>query len=131
MKPRRIPLTAAQYQELCQIEGWQLFEIERERWHTIPGLSRLDDTFAIMGSADSNDPRLLNEINAVAGFDQLVWEANPKPGEPEGNAYHHVMQFVNHPDYPCVLHGPFSSETSLRHWFEADDLDIYWSRNDE
>ena len=119
-------LTEAQFAELSLIDGWSIQEIARQHWPSIPGLPRLQDTVAIMGSAAMSDPRLLNGIEAVAGLDQLVWEANPKPGEPEGNAYHFVVQVVNRSDFPYVLHGPFRSETKTGHWFTADDLDVYW-----
>ncbi len=126
MRPKKKALTAAQYSRIERLQGWKVFGIPRVDWNAIPGLTRLEDTIAIMGSADYNDPRLLNSIQAVAGFDQLVYESNPKPGEPSGNAYHFVVQRSNRQDYPYILHGPFKSETRVKHWFDADDLEVYW-----
>ena len=127
MKPKHTPLTTQQFERLSRIQGWKVYEIPEVDWTAIPGLSRREDTIAVMGSADFNDPKLLNEIRAVAGFDQLVHESSPKPGEPEGNAYHFVIQQINHPNYPYLLHGPFKAETRVNHWFEEEDLDEYWS----
>ena len=78
-----------------------------------------------MGSADANDARLLNMVHAIAGFDQLVHEPHPHAGEPEGNAYHYVIQKINHTAYPYIMYGPYRTETTVTHWFSADNLDAY------
>jgi hypothetical protein len=129
--PKHVPLSRHQCEILQRDDQWKLFEIPREDWNNIPGLSRVENTFAVMGSADPNDPRLLNMIKrSVAGFDQLVFEPNPKPGETEGNAYHFVIQESGHEDCPYILHGPFYTEARVAHHFEAGDLDHYNSGND-
>lgn len=99
-----------------------------EHWAKIPGLQRLNDTVAVMASGTLSDPGVLNDVeNAIAGADVLVHESNPYPDEPEGNAYHYVVQRINDPRFPYVVHGPFRSETLVDHWFEADQLDRYWA----
>lgn len=52
-------------------------------------------------------------------------ETNPKKGEPEGNAYHYVVQQTSDSDFPYILYSPFSTEARVGHWFTADDLDEY------
>jgi hypothetical protein len=79
-----------------------------------------------MGSGDMSGPRLLNGIHAIAGFDHLVFERRPRPGEPAGNAYHWVIQAITDRRFPFLLHGPFKSETRVPHWFDSDDLALYW-----
>ena len=123
MRIKHIPLTAVQFEQLNRVQGWEVYEIPRIDW---PNLPRLKDSIALMGSADINDPKLLNDIQAVAGLDQLVYESNPKPGEQEGNAYHFVVEQTNDPRCPYLLHGPFKSGTKVKHWFEVQDLDKYW-----
>jgi hypothetical protein len=125
MKPKRKPLTTQQFEMLSQVQGWEIFEIPKESWKSIPGLTRQEDTIAIMGSADVYNEKLLNKIHSIAGFDQLVFENRPHPGEPEGNAYHYVIQQTTRSDYPYILHGPFTSETRVGHWFNSDDIDKY------
>jgi hypothetical protein len=68
----------------------------------------------------------LNGINSIAGLEVLTCEKNPKEGEPEGNAYHYVIQQINDPYYPYLIHGPFKSGMFVEHWFEAEQLDRYW-----
>jgi hypothetical protein len=38
-----------------------------------------------------------------------------------------VIQQISDPRYPFLLHGPFKSETIVEHWFDAPQLDRYWS----
>ena len=125
MKPKHKLLTSQQFENISGVQGWKVFEIPKESWGTILGLSRLEDTIAVMGSVDIYNPSLLNHIQSVAGFDQLVHETNPHPSEPEGNAYHYVIQQTTRSDYPYILHGPFRSETKVDHWFNIDDVDRY------
>lgn len=125
MKPKRKHLTAEQYENLISSQGWEEFEIPKEKWDTISNLTRKEDTIAMMGSADINNPKLLNRIYAIAGIDQLVHEIHPKVGEPEGNAYHFVIQLTSHSNFPYILHGPFRSETKIGHHFDISDLDKY------
>lgn len=128
MKRKRKPLTEEQYDKLCTTDGWKLNEVPAENWEKIPGLIRLEDTVAIMASGTVSDPRILNTIHAIAGFDVLVYESHPMvhKAEPEGNAYHYVIQKINYDRYPYLIYGPYRSETRVDHWFEADDLDLYW-----
>jgi hypothetical protein len=81
-----------------------------------------------MASGSTSDPRILNGISAVAGADVLAIETNPVPGEPEGNAYHFVIEKIKHPDFPYLMHGPFKSGTIVPHWYDSDDLDAYFSQ---
>ncbi|SRR6266567_3523115 len=85
----------------------------------------MKDATKRMGSANPNDPRLLNNRQCVAGFDQLVFESHRKPGEPEGNAYHYVIQESGRSDYPYILNGPFYSEARVPHYFEPHHIDVY------
>jgi hypothetical protein len=123
----RYPLTEEQFRQLPTSTGWPIVDIPPEQWSEFPGLVRLDDTVAVMVSGSTSDPRILNSIRAVAGIDQLVHETNPAPGEPEGNAYHFVIQEIRHDRFPYVLHGPFRSETTVPHWFGSSDLYRYWA----
>jgi len=130
MAPKRKPLTKEQYDLLGVKAGWELVEVDKEHWRKIPGIQRLDDTVAIMASGCIDDTRVLNDIHAIAGFDVLVHETRPQPNEPEGNAYHYVVQELRRSDYPYVLHGPFRSQTRVAHWYGAEDLAIYWESAD-
>jgi len=126
MDSKKVPLTRQQFEVLCHDSEWKLFDIPSQAWNLIPGLPRLEDTFAVMGSADPYNPRLLNMIKrCVAGFDQLVNETNPKPGEPEGNAYHFVVQESGRDDYPYILHGPFRTGMRINHHFEVNEIEAY------
>lgn len=129
MKAKRKLLTEQQFGVLSKVQGWKVFEVPREQWGSIPGVSRLEDTIAIMGSANIYDRKLLNQIQSVAGFDQLVHETNPHNGEPEGNAYHYVVQQISNSNYPFILHGPYRTDANINHWFQADDLDEYLKDN--
>jgi hypothetical protein len=83
-----------------------------------------------MGSANEFNPKLLNMINGIAGFDQLVHETNPHAGEPEGNAYHYLIQQTNRTDYPYIIHGPYRSEARIKHHFSFDELENYREEKD-
>lgn len=128
MKNKRKPLTQEQFDQLHTTDGWNIDEVPRENWEKIPGLIRFEDTFAIIASGTVSDPRILNTIHAIAGFDVLVHESHPMvhKAESEGNAYHYVIQKINDDRHPYLMYGPFRSETRVDHWFEADDLDLYW-----
>ena len=129
MTTKRTPMTEEQFALLGKLEGWGIDEVPKENWNLIPGLERKQDTFAVMASGCFQDPKILNDINSVVGFDALAHEPNPKPNEPEGNAYHYVVQKISHPQYPYLLHGPFRSETLVKHWFESEQLDNYWKED--
>jgi len=126
MSVKRTPLTQEQFERLNTTANWDICEVPREHWDKIPSIQRLRDTVAIKGSADITAPQILNGIHSIAGFDVLTYEKNPMEGEPEGNAYHYVIQQINDPRYPYLMHGPFKSETIVPHWFDAEDLDRYW-----
>lgn len=84
---QRILLTREHPERLQRDKKWRTFERPREVWEKIPGLRRVQDTFACMGGADPDEPRMLNMLRrCVAGFDQVVCESSPKEGEPDGNA---------------------------------------------
>ena len=125
--PKRKPLTQDQFDELQLLPDWQIDEVPQEHWKKIPGLARPDDTFAVMASGSISNPQTLNGINAIAGLDILVHEGRRKPDELPGNAYHFVIQKIDDPRYPYLIHGEFKSETIVPHWFEADNLDVYWA----
>lgn len=125
----KIPLTEDQFSLLGQLDGWAIDDVPKERWSLIPGVDRKADIFAVMASGCLKDPKTLNGINAVVGFDVLALERNPKPTEPDGNAYHYVVQRTNRTDHPYLLLGPFRSQTLVRHWFECDDLTTYWKES--
>ena len=122
----RYLLTEEQFRQLPLGPGWEINDVPPEIWPKIPGLVRPDETIAVMASGSTGDPRILNELRAIAGVDVLVHETNPKSGEPEGNAYHFVFQKIRDHRYPFLMHGPFRTETVVPHWFDAADLDCYW-----
>jgi hypothetical protein len=129
MAVKRTPLTQEQFDRLQLVGGWTIDEIPREHWDKIPGLQRLQDTFAVMSSGCVIAPGVLNGINAVAGLDVLVQEPRPMAKEPPGNAYHYVVQRTSDTRFPFIMHGPFKSETLVEHWFDAPQLDRYWSQD--
>ncbi|MCZ6593342.1 MAG: hypothetical protein O6943_00325 [Bacteroidetes bacterium] len=126
---KRTLLTAKQFELIDTTVDWNIKEVPLNHWDKIPGLQRRDDTFAILASGTMTDPKLLNGIESIAGMDVLVHETNPKIefNEPEGNAYHYVVQRINDDRYPYILNGPFKVETKIAHWFEATDLTTYWN----
>jgi hypothetical protein len=126
MSVKRTPLTREQFVRLNRAPNWDIREVPPEHWDKIPGVQRLRDTVAIMGSVGITDPQTLNGIHSIAGLDVLTYERNPIEGEPEGNAYHYVIQQINDPRYPYLMHGPFKCETIVSHWFDAEQLDLYW-----
>jgi len=129
MTVKRVPLSEEQFGLLAAV-GWAIDDVPREHWDKIPGLQRLQDTFAVMASGSTANPQVLNGINAVAGIDLLAHESRPMAGEPPGNAYHYVVQKLTDPRYPYLLNGPFRSETIVDHWFDAPQLNRYWQASD-
>jgi len=127
MAIKRSLLTQEQFDQLPVGDNWQIDEVPRDLWGKIPGLQRLQDTFAIMGSGSVSNPGLLNGIMSIAGIDVLVNEPNPMAGEPPGNAYHYVFQKINDSRFPYIMYGPYISETIVPHWFDAPDLERYWA----
>lgn len=121
-------MTNEQFKVIATSLDWRFRDIPRKDWEIL-GLQRLQHTFAVMGSASITNPRVLNDIEAVAGMDVLVSEAHPMvhKGEPSGNAYHWVVQKTDHPQFPYILHGPFPCQTLVPHWFMDDDITVYWS----
>jgi hypothetical protein len=124
--PNRYPLREEQFRQLPIGPGWTLNDVPRELWYKIPALVRIEDTLAIMASGSTGDPRILDDIKAIAKVEQLVHETRPRFSEPEGNAYHFVIQKIRHSEYPFLMHGPYRWGTVVPHWFDADDLDRYW-----
>lgn len=131
MAVEHTPLTQEQFDLLGNLEAWSVDEVPPAVWNKIPGIQRLHHTVAIMASGSLLQPLDLNGLCGVAGFDVLVYEPRPKPQEPEGNAYHYVVEQVDNPAIPFILHGPYRAETRVKHWFEADDLDVYWADDRE
>ena len=120
----RKPLTEQQFLPFLGATDWNPFEVPLQTLRCL--VPRLSDTFAVMGSACPHQPRFLNGVWAIAGADVLAIERNPKYGEPEGNAYHVVLQQSGDARFPYIMHGPFRSETRVPHWFTYSDLDRYW-----
>lgn len=128
MPPKRTLLTQEQFDMLGALDGWGVNEVPPEHWSKIPGIQRVADTIGMMASGCYQQPKLLNAIHAVAGIDALVHETNPQidKNENEGNAYHYAVQRINDDRFPYILHGPFCAETMVEHWFDFEDLDVYW-----
>lgn len=122
MGVKQTKLTDEQFNLLKTTDQWNIDEVPQDHWSKIPGIQRLHDTISIMASG-STTPGLLNGLSALAGLDVLCLEPRPKKNEPEGNAYHYVVQERADGKY---LIGPFRNETIVPHWFEAGDLDRYW-----
>ena len=88
------PLTQEQFDLLKIGKDWHIDEVPREHWHRIP-LVRLADTIGVMASGCVEYPGILNDIPAVAGIDVLAHETRPCFDEPDGNAYHYVIQKIH------------------------------------
>lgn len=128
MAKKITPLTEEKFQLLNTTIEWNIDEVPQNYWDKIPGLQRLESTFAILASGTTTSAQVLNGVNAIAGIDVLVHEENPMIAkkEPEGNAYHYVIQKINDERFPYLMYGPFKSETIVPHWFDSKDLDKYW-----
>jgi len=124
-KPKHTLITQEQFDLLSPFGYWNIYEVRKKDWALIPRVQRLEDTFGIMASGSIEESRILNGINAVVGLDVLVCEPNPSREEPEGNAYHYVVQASNDPRWPFIIHGPYPSGTLVGHWFEFDELNRY------
>lgn len=122
MGVKQTKLTDEQFGFLKTTNLWNIDEIPKENWPKIPGIQRLHDTFCMMGSGNFL-PGTLNGQPAIAGIDVLCIEPRRKPGEPEGNGYHYIIQERTDGKY---IVGPYRSETIVPHWFQAEDLDKYW-----
>ncbi|SRR6266446_2493241 len=125
---KRTPLTENQFKLLQTTDGWNIDEVPKEHWDKIPGIERLHDTFGILASGTCSDPKILNSVSSIVGFDVLAHESNPNTAknEPAGNAYHYVIQKLERTDYPYLMHGPFRKETLVDHWFDYEDINRYW-----
>ena len=131
MSLKHINITQAQFASFFKLDEWHVYDIPKEYWGKIPGIQRLNDTFAIMGSAAIYSPQTQNSINdIIAGIDVLTLEKNPKTNKNElpGNAYHYIFQSINDSDFPYIMHGPYTEDKLMKipHWFNAEDLDEYW-----
>lgn len=124
MAPKLFYLNENQGKSLIRAANDDIFEVPISLWEQFQPF-RIEDTIAVMGSANFHDGKVLNGIQAVAGYDQLVVERNPKPGELLGNAYHWVLQQTTNNQYPYLLHGPYTKETRVPHHFDAPDIDEY------
>lgn len=126
MNRKVVPLTSEQFALLC-VGGWEMNDLPREVWPSIPGLHRLHDAFAVMASGCVSRPHLMHGVPAVAGIDVLCHEPNPKwwKNEPEGNAYHHRVTKSGRPDFPYLLRYDYDKGTVAPHWFTAGDLHVY------
>jgi hypothetical protein len=115
-------LNDEQFKNLGTTDEWKINEVPLKFWDTIPNVERLHDTFCIMASG-SRTEGTLNGYSAIAGFDVLALETKRKKNEPEGNAYHYVIQKREDGNY---LIGPFRADMVVPHWFDAEDLSKYW-----
>ena len=119
-------ITEEQFTNIRLSSEWELFDIPQENWNNIPGIQRLHDTVAIMGSATYNQPLTMHGKEYIfAGFDVLANEKNPKQNEPEGNAYHYIIQQTSDPEYPYTMYGPYKDGMRVEHWFTVVDIDTY------
>jgi hypothetical protein len=123
----RTPLTEDQFEKMRISTDWSIDEVPPDVWDNIPKLPRRDNLLCVMASGTITDSRILNGIYAIGGMDVLAIEDNRQPNEPEGNSYHLVFAKINDPRYPYLMIGPFKSETRVPHWYNADDLSVYWS----
>lgn len=123
MTPGVTTLTRAQYELLVGQQSWQIIDVPRYQWDKFPDW--MGKAAAIMSSGDMTKARILNGEKAVGGVDWLRAEDKPKPGEPEGNAYHYVL--LERKDGGFDMLGPFSTEARVNHWFGYDDLATYVS----
>jgi hypothetical protein len=93
-------------------------------------LVRKEESLSVMISGSEDNPVMAHNLkNIILGIDVLVVETNPniEKHEPPGNAYHYIIQLVNHNDYPYVLYGPYKAGTIVPHWFNDEELDKYWN----
>jgi hypothetical protein len=96
---------------------------------SILGLVRPQDTISIWISGSSSNPQLAFCVeNVIAGIDVLTHEQKPNlvKNEPPGNAYHYILQKIADKKFPYVLYGPYERGTIIPHWFDADDLNVYF-----
>jgi hypothetical protein len=123
---KKYEITYIQYESILKLENWKFYDVPQECWNNFKGVERLNDTFAIIGSADVNDPKIIHELsNIISGFDVLTLETNPKPQEPEGNAYHYIIQKIEDPYHQFFLYGPYFEGMATNHWFTSKDLEAY------
>ena len=77
---KRTPLTEEEGESLIRAQDWDVpFEIPDHIWLSTPGIQRIDDTVACMGSVSLSHPRMLNGLPGVAGF--ISWCVN-RTGSP-------------------------------------------------
>ena len=128
MAIKSVKLSEEQFNFLKTSDNWfKTDDVPKEFWGNIPGIQRLHDTIAIMGSANCNDPMYLHGIkDIIAGIDVLTSESNPKFGEKEGNAYHYVIQHIKDDKFPYKIYGPYKTNMKVPHSFDCDDLENYW-----
>ena len=127
----RVPMTKEQFEILTTEKDWELVDVPSEHWDKIPGLQRRQDTYAVLASGTYIKPQTLNKIHSHAGIDVLTLEAKRKINEPEGNAYHYVVERKQDTDPQYVLIGPFKTEARVRHWHDVQDLNNYWKEPDD
>jgi hypothetical protein len=114
------------FNTISGLEDWHVNELPRDKWSELFDHHREDDTFAVLVSGEYSNPRMMHNVSCYAGMDQLVNESSPRTDEPEGNAYHFVLIRSGHPKHPYILMGPIPSGTQVSHWFNYEDLSVYW-----
>jgi hypothetical protein len=127
MKPNHIPLTQGEFDLICQSSNWRIDEIPFNTLNLIPKLVRAHQVIGGFISGSFLQPKNLNGYPSIAGFDILAYEPNPNMSRNEShvNAYHHVIQQINHAAFPYLLRGPFREETLIGHWPTDLNLDCY------
>lgn len=122
----KYPITHEVFSRLT-ISEWEIRELPKEHWDKIPGLPRTHDAISVFYSGSFTDPRALNGIIGIAGFDVVAYENKPKKDEPPINAYHCVIKQLDSSKNPCpyLLYGPFTEETLFGHRGGFDMLEKY------
>ena len=132
---KRIFLSEGEFKNIQLSLEWEITEFkDLSPLRNTPGIQRKEEILGAFISGDSNNTKLLNSEDAIAGMDVLVYEPRPKKAQGEGlvNVYHYVVtKGSGDTIHPYCLHGPFTKEALQEHW--PDDLDTspYDSQLDE
>lgn len=125
MSPRKdrpnFYITAGNFEHLIGPGFWKLNDVPQKRWEQIKDHLGQDDTIAVYASGELP---VVGGSGRTGGIDWIRLEENPRPTEPDLNAYHYVIGQPTGGLYP--VYGPYKKGARVSHWCEETELEAYF-----